>query len=333
MPDPLLWSEAFALAGFVSAVLTLLAWRLARPEGADRAESRGLDQVVVLAVGAGFAAGCWLLRLPTAWIPVNALDRFLVIVFPATVAVELIAASPSVSRRLTWLLRIGLSAAVGRILLHGSVYLGGPLQAWNEAEAAAVLAGAAMTLTAVWWLVSALGRHAGPAVPYSLAMSLLGSGLVVMLEGYLKGGIAPIPLAAAILGGMIAAGRVSRSSDGRAVNEACVSQRIFVFDGVLGIGVVGLFGTLFIARFFAGLPTGSALALLSAPLWAWIAELLPIALRSGRRGVAVRLLLAAIPIAVVLLLATPEFVKETLPLLTSAETPLRWPGSARSNHG
>ena len=174
MPDPLLWGKAFALAALVSAALTFLArWIVRTP--ADDGESRLSGPIVIAAIGAGFAAGCWLLRLPTSWKPTGALDRFLVIVFPATVAAEFIAAGSLLSRRLAWLPRIVLAGATGRLLLHGSVYLAGPHREWTGPETTAVLAGSAAALTATWWLLTAMQqRRPDAAVPLSLSMTLIG---------------------------------------------------------------------------------------------------------------------------------------------------------------
>lgn len=331
MPDPLLYGEAFALAGFVSAALTLLLSRVASRSPGGRPEQPGPRRVgpfaLLFGVSAGFAAGCWLLRLPTTWTPASALDRYLTFVFPLAVGVELLATRCRDSIRVAWLLRGGLALAAGRILLHGSVYLQGPHREWTSGETAALLMGSAVALVSVWWLLLALGRRAGEAtVTLSLSMTLLGSGLAIMLEGYLRGGTAPLPLAAAILGGTFVAARASRPTappavaigDPLPVPAHGVAATPAALDGVLGLGVVGLASTLFLSHFFAGLSTGSAVALLSAPLWGWLAEYLPLRWRHGAGGLAMRLLLVAFPIAAVLLLAMREFVKETLPLLTIA---------------
>ena len=327
MPDPLLWGQAFALAALVSAALSFLARRIV-PGAAGGGTSRTSGPMAVLAIAAGFAAGCGLLRLPTAWKPTSALDRFLVIVFPAAVAVETIAASSLVSRRLAWLLRIVLAGATGRLLLHDSVYLAGPHREWTASITTGVLAGSAAMLTAAWWLLTAMERRgAGIAAPLSLAMTLVGSGVAILLEGYLRGGIVPLPLAAAIVGWTLATARGSRCSAATAevnggepaAGTGPLPLKSEAIDGVLGLGVVGLFSTLFIGRFFAGLSTASAVALFSAPLWSSLAESLPPRWRHGARGVGIRLLLVALPITVVILLAMPEFVNETLPLITAAD--------------
>src|SRR5438270_569729 len=44
-------------------------------------------------------------------------------------------------------------------------------------------------------------------------------------------------------------------------------------EGALGIGVIGLFGLLFVGRFFGGLSTARALAVFFAPLLCWVSEI------------------------------------------------------------
>ena len=59
-----------------------------------------------------------------------------------------------------------------------------------------------------------------------------------MLAGYVTGGAASLPPAAALLAAAVAARRNSHHP---------------AAQGIIGIGVVGLFGLLFIGRFFGGL--------------------------------------------------------------------------------
>ncbi len=54
--------------------------------------------------------------------------------------------------------------------------------------------------------------------------------------------------------------------------ERCRSET-YATPAILGIGVVGLFGLLFIGRFFGRLSTGCALTMLLAPLLCWVTEM------------------------------------------------------------
>jgi hypothetical protein len=71
----------------------------------------------------------------------------------------------------------------------------------------------------------------------------------------------------------------------------------------VGLGIVGLFSQLFIGRFFSELPTLLGVALFSALVLLWLPEV-PLArrLRPGLRNLA-RVLLVAVPVALVLLQA------------------------------
>jgi hypothetical protein len=78
-------------------------------------------------------------------------------------------------------------------------------------------------------------------------------------------------------------------------------------NGVVGLGVVGLFALLLVGRFFGQLSTANAALLFAAPLLAWGAELTFVR-RGGRiaHG-AVRVILPAIFVAAALLSAQQQF--------------------------
>src|SRR5439155_2701424 len=97
----------------------------------------------VLSVSVGFFVGCWWFGVRPHWPPLEDQDRLLLILLPAVIVVELLAAllqfrirnvkseiAPSDIRVsnlgyswLPWLLRLAVVAAAGRILLHDSSYI------------------------------------------------------------------------------------------------------------------------------------------------------------------------------------------------------------------
>ena len=312
MPDPFLQLKAIAAAAGASALLVLALGRGSRirknsgaPRGASRAGrpagAARLNSASVLAIGLGLSLGCQVLQLPLSWPPANGLDRFLTIVLPAVIAIELIAGFQRVPRWLAWILRMSLAAAIGRILLHGSVYLDGhrsPGTAW-QAGAALALGGA--LLAAEWGLLGWLSdRRAGISIPLVLSQAALCGGVTVMMAGYVAGGEAALPTAAALVGASLAARWLAPS---RAP------------QGTIGIGLVGLFGLLFIGRFFGGLSTASALTVLLAPLLCWATEIPPLSRAKPWRLAAIRLALTAVPLIVVLAVAKRDFERDMAPLL------------------
>jgi hypothetical protein len=82
-------------------------------------------------------------------------------------------------------------------------------------------------------------------------------------------------------------------------------------NGVVGIGVVGLFALLIVGRFFGQLTLTNGLLLFCSPLLAWGAEI-PLVRRSGRiaHGL-VRVILPAIPLVVALVLAQRQFLADS----------------------
>ena len=90
--------------------------------------------------------------------------------------------------------------------------------------------------TTAWVLLVRLsGRTAGASLPIGLALVIGAASMTIMLSGYLTGGMAGLPLSAAVLGGSLAA---------LASAEAAHSP------APIGIAVVGLASLLVIGRFF-----------------------------------------------------------------------------------
>jgi hypothetical protein len=308
MPDPILFARAMGLAFLITAlVLGICAWwgrRRATP-------SPWIDAGWVLGVGAGSYLGCWLLGTWPHWPPREDLDRFLVLVIPAVLAVELLAAFPKVPHWLTWALRAAVVVCGARVLLHGSSYLAdlaGPgTRAWSPALSWLILGALAAAEAMVWVLLVLLDRRApGIATVAGLALTVGGSALTIMLSGYATGGQAGLPLSAALLGGSA----VALVLPGAARQTAPI-----------GVAVVGLFSLLVIGRFFGELRTDHALLLFAAPLLAWLPELPRLRQLPPRgRGLA-RVLLVGVLVAAVLGDAARRFAAESGPTAPGSKEP------------
>jgi hypothetical protein len=140
--------------------------------------------------------------------------------------------------------------------------------------------------------------HQHLPVLLTLALVTAGAGVTVMLSGYLSGGQLAFPLAAGLAGAAAASLALAKGPD---------------LGGAVGVAVVGLFALLVVALFFGDLTNANAVLLFAAPLLGWLPELLP-ARRVGprARGV-VRVVLAAVPVAVVLALAVQKFNADSAP--------------------
>jgi hypothetical protein len=299
MPDPVLYFIAMCSAVGVSAIVVLtLGWLLSRTSPART------NLASIFGIGFGLAAGYYVLQLRLDWPPTNGISRLLFLVIPVVFLIELLAGSRLAPAWILWLLRITLAAATGRILLHGSVYLGGPRSEWTTFQAGQVLTICAAFLIAEWGLLSWLSRRsARTAVPLAISLTLQAAGIAIMLAGYVTGGAAAIPLVAAIVGATVASWLFQSRSDSAAA---------------IGIGTVGLFGLLFIGRFFGAVSTPAALTLMFSPLLCWVTEI-PILRRQNRWLVGtIGLFVVAIPLSIILILAKQEFDQKTAPLISQA---------------
>jgi hypothetical protein len=296
MPDPLVILGAMAVAFAVAGLLLgLFAWR-------GRGAKKWLfDAGWVLGIGAGFFAGCLVLGIRPRWVPREDLDRLLLVVVPAVVAVELMAAWPAVPRLLVWLARLAVIGSVARVLLHGSSYitdLTGPgTSAWSPPLAWLIFGGLAALSGSVWYLMALLGRRApGASVPLCLAVTSVGAALTVMFSGYASGGQVGLPLAAAIVGATVSALVLGGTTRGQAP---------------LGLPIVALYSLLVIGRFFGELTLDHGALLFLAPLAGWLCEL-PVArsrLPAWARGVA-RVVLVGAVVALVVVRAQAKFAHD-----------------------
>jgi hypothetical protein len=301
MPDPVLLAKVFLVAAVVAAVILLqLATR-----------SRAPNPVVlrvgwVVGIGAGFYLGCAMLDLYPRWPPKEDQHRFLAILMPATLAVELVSAF--VPRWLAWQLRLCVAAAAAPILLHNSVYLedlAGPgSREWPEGQTQLILAGLAAALIAMWGLLALLQtRSSERAAAPTLMLACLAAGVTVMLSGYATGGRIGFPLAGAITGATLA---------------SFAAPALPNTSRYLGVGIVGLFTIVVIGRLFGSLPTNTAIYLFLAPLLAWLPEIPGV--RSIRPNVrdALRFALVGVPLLLVVLFAQKKFEVESGPSGTSS---------------
>jgi hypothetical protein len=337
MPEPWRYLQALGLAAGVGGVVTwgvaLLLAVLRRGQPSPRPTGQ---PTLGLTLGPAFGLA---LGLPLAllvgygWLgvrwngpPANGLNRLLWLVLPATVLIELVIASAPPPARWGWWFRGALALFVPRVLLHGSIHLdaGGPfregasrgLLGWPGLSAGVELFVLGAGLLLVWWLLDWLARRAGgEAVPVVLALALLAGGACVMLGGYLKGGAAAFPLAGAVVGapcGVWLWQRLANGSGrGRGVVDAGESWR----SPMVALGVVGLFGLLVVGCAFGRLLPGRAMALGLAPLL-YAAPLGPRARRWGWGGMmAVRLILVAALLGLVVAVAKVDFDRNFRPLL------------------
>jgi hypothetical protein len=306
MPDPLLYLRAMGAAGIVS-VTFVLAMVRARP----CAGRTWLNSVCVIGFGLGLAAGCCVSSLRLRWPPANGLDRLLMIVVPAVLGIEFIAGMQRVPRWVAWLLRMTLAASIPAILLHGSIYLSGHDEEWPRWRAGVVMTVCSALLAGVWGLLLRLSRRsAGVSMSLTLCLTMQCAGLTVMMAGYIGGGAVAFPLVGALL---------ATSIGSRFPLPYVGVSTSFVAPVIPGIGIVGLFGLIFIGCFFGRLPSGAAVAMLLAPLLCWVSEVPQLRHQKPWLIGMLRLVLVAIPLVAVLLVAKREFDHGMAPLLEAEQ--------------
>ncbi|TWU26269.1 hypothetical protein Pla52o_01220 [Novipirellula galeiformis] len=300
MPEPLLYCKAMGAAAIVSALIVLAIASL------RRVPATWLNGVCVAAVGAGLASGFTVLSLRFVWPPLSGLDRLLTIILPATLAIEWVAGHRRLPRWGAWAMRLSIAAAAPRVLLHGSVYLSESSE-WTGWQTHTILLLLGVLLCVVWGLLSQLStRAAGVSIPLALAMTIQSAGVTVMVAGYIKGGAAAIPLASSLVATSIAAAWIAKRRDAALNSSSSV---------VIGIAVVGLFGILFIGRFFGRISSEAALTMMLAPLLCWVSETPLLRHRKPWIIGAFRLGTVAIPLLVLLAAAKRDFDRDIAPML------------------
>jgi hypothetical protein len=269
--DPLFLGLVLAGSALLAAMLVLIFGRL-RPTCYQVLIALG----EALAVGVVFFLGCAVVRNEPAsdiylrWPklpPTDAEDRLLVILLPAALLAELVTAIRFVPGWLAWGLRLLVAAGAAPVLLHNSQYLtdlAGPgTRLWSAAQTWCWLAGAAAALAGSWLLLILLVRRGATRLPLlGVSMVCAGAAPAIMDAGYMTEGPLLIPLAGALLGIAVGFSPGNTRWDTRTA---------------LGVGLVVLFGLLFIGCFYGdpGLPLRDAALLWFAPLLAWVPELLP----------------------------------------------------------
>lgn len=162
-------------------------------------------------------------------------------------------------------------------------------------------------MAGVWSLLARLfQRSPGISIPLSLCLPIQCSGMTVMLAGYIKGGAATFPFVATLAATIIATSLTTKRT---------VTPTNAGLPATLGIGVVGLFGLVFLGRFFGRLSTEFAVTMLLSPLVCWVTELPQLRRQKPWLLSALRLVLVAIPLLAVLAVAKRNFDRDMAPLL------------------
>ncbi|MCS7470115.1 hypothetical protein NZK35_26010 [Stieleria sp. ICT_E10.1] len=309
MPDPLLYVQATAAAAAAgAAIAVVLLWLPRSPTAA------WLNAACGIAVAVGLTVGLRVEDLHVALPPAGGLDRLLLIVIPAALLIESVAALPPVGNRFAWALRIGLILLTPRILLHGSVYVSDS-ETWTAWQAAISFGVCWALLGSCWGLMFALGRRRpGVSIPLSLGLAIQSAAATVMMAGYLRGGEAAMPMVAALLGTATVAWVMA--SGRRGVSGERPSTAPPVLPTVLiAVGVIGLFGVLFIGHFFGRVPGGRAVAICLAPLLCWVTEIAPLKHQRPWIVGTIRLCLVAVPLVITLASAKRDFDRDLAPLV------------------
>ncbi len=302
MPEPLLYLKAMVVAAVASAIFVLAT------VGARRSASQTwLNSATVLAIALGLAVGYELLDLHWVFPPKNALDRFLVIILPVAIIIELITACNKSPRWLNWLLRLSLAASLPRILLHQSIYMGGPFSNWTTLHSIALLVVTALLMAGVWVLLAWLSERAnGVSLSIAMILPIQSTGITVMMAGYIKGGAAAIPLVASLLFTALSCCFIVARS-----NKSIKYQ----MPALLNISVVGLFSLLMIGHFFGELSASTALIILLAPQLCWVTELPQLRRQKPWVIGAIRIVIVLLPLVIILVQAKQTFDQEMAPLL------------------
>jgi hypothetical protein len=253
MPDLVLMLKVMGVSAVAAALIFGLFAR-SLEKNSPRAAACGQ----ALGLGVGSWLGFLVLGFRPHWPLRDDQDRFLALVFPAFLGVEILGLVFNASGASRWFARVLVAAAAAPVLLQGSSYLSdlaGPgTREWTSVEAGLVLGGLALALAASWALLNWVLRYESASemvITAALSFSTLGAAGTIMLSGYTAGGQLGLPQAAALAGVtfvmLMQAGRTGS-------------------DTPLGIGLGGLFCLIVMGRFFAELDTVLAILLFIAPL-------------------------------------------------------------------
>ena len=202
------------------------------------------------------------------------------------------------------MLRAVVAAGLTPVLLWGSAYVSGPRPEWTAGETAGVYVGIGAAVFGVWLLLAVGNRRTPSAAAAATTVSLEAAGIVMFFALYLGGGKASLPLAGALVGALVgvpAAGAVYADRSARAAHG----------EALLSLAVVGLAGLLVVGRFFSRVATGEAVVLLAAPLLTLVGELPLAAKQRPWIAATVKIVLAAVPPAIVVYLAKRAFDQDS----------------------
>ena len=314
MPDPFQYMIAL-LAAFTASFLAIFISQLAM-----RATIPSLARFVFMV---GLVLGLWpgyrILGFASRWPPVNALDRFLMIVLPAAMIVEFIGTVRVPDDQHNFLFRFSSFCAatvrfafivsVGRVLWHDSVYLSSVESNTNDwppfIAFGVLLSGAALLYVALRSSMILAFRGVSASLTAGLVMSLLATGMVTMLAGYIKGGAAAMPLAGGICGAALAL-RMAGKKTGPATSHG---------QFLIGISVTALFSLLWIGRFFGQLTTFDVLMIFLSPHCCWLSEFWPFRDYSNNYRMVIRMAAVALILLVVLFFKWQQFMQKMIPLI------------------
>lgn len=314
MPDPFQYMIAL-LAAFTASFLAIFISQLAM-----RATIPSLARFVfMVGLVLGLLTGYRILGFELRWPPVNALDRFLMIVLPAAMIVEFIGTVRVPDNQHNFLFRFSsFSAAtvrfafivsVGRVLWHDSVYLSSVESNTNDwppfIAFGVLLSGAASLYVALRSSMILAFRGVSASLTAGLVMSLLATGMVTMLAGYIKGGAAAMPLAGGICGAALAL-RMAGKKTGPATSHG---------QFLIGISVTALFSLLWIGRFFGQLTTFDVLMIFLSPHCCWLSEFWPFRDYSNNYRMVIRMAAVALILLVVLFFKWQQFMQKMIPLI------------------
>jgi len=245
-----LFDPAAALIAMAMAAATAAIASLATARSSGQRANRFAQVGCLLGVGGGFALGCWWLEIWPSWPPAHDRGWFLLVLWPAVVLVEAVNAILSRPRWLGWLLRAGIAASAGPVLLYVS--------SWSTWQTALILGGLTLGLLVEWFLLTKLvERTSSPAIPVSLTVTALCVGVPMMIGSYFTGGMLGLPLAGTLAG----------------VALATALAPIRVAKSWIGPGTVGLFALVVMGHFSGTLPATWAIILFASPVLGWMGEL------------------------------------------------------------
>lgn len=286
MPDALLCTLAFLTAAVVAA---------------PRAAPRLYPALLLTAATLGMLA----LRILPGFPPASAADRFLCLL-PVLVLADLadLVTSPRNHRLLQQLALL----TIVPVVLHQSVWLTQPAAATVLGKTPngwlLLICLAPLPPAGAWLLqqITADSRRTSAAacLPASLVCCLLSCGIVIMLGGYLKGGLLAVPLAGSML----------PSALRHALGPPQSSARLpltFCWGSLCGLLLIGLF--------FGRLTTVQAGCFATIPLLAVLPVLPPHPVSDCRRQTLIRTAVTVTLCGLLLLQAWSVFAVHMLPLL------------------